>query len=360
MAGLYIHIPFCKKKCNYCDFCSYVKDENTISLYLTALKREIDTLTTNHSPLSTIYIGGGTPSLLNLHQLEFLFGSLLKNLDFNKIEETSFECNPESITEEKLNILKNFGVSRLCFGLQSTKNEILSFLGRVHTFEDFLHKFEISRKLGFKNINIDLIYGIPGQSLDMWKETLKDVVKIKPEHLSIYCLSIEDGTEFQKMGVSVDENLSADMYEYAIDYLENEGYIQYEISNFSLAGFECKHNINYWQNGEYFGFGCSAVSYLNGVRKKNTSDLELYIKTSGKKTATEEMETNSYETILSEKIFLGLRMNKGIILTEEIENKYGQVINKFIEEGFLKLDSDRISLTKNGLFVSNRIFMEFV
>ncbi|MFN3966205.1 MAG: radical SAM family heme chaperone HemW [Endomicrobiia bacterium] len=367
MLGVYIHIPFCKKKCNYCDFCSYVRDENTISLYLDALKREIfyytsffSFLIAHSSSFFTIYIGGGTPSLLNCHQLKFLFDSIIDNFDISKVCEITFECNPESITKEKLKILKDFGVNRLSIGVQSLNDKILKFLGRVHTKNDFLKKYELARRLGFENINIDLIYGIPGQTLNNWEETLKNVVRLKPEHISAYCLTIEEGTKLKKDGIVLDDDKSADMYEFAVSYLVNYRYKHYEISNFAFPKYECKHNINYWQNGQYFGFGCSAVSYLNGIRRKNTTDLDLYIETAGEKTAVEEIDIYNPEKYLSEKIFLGLRMTEGIPLTQEIKNKYGQVIDRFINEGFLKLDSGNISLTKSGLFVSNRIFMEFV
>ncbi len=363
MPGLYIHIPFCKKKCNYCDFCSFVRDEETIFEYLKSLEKEIifhSSLITHHLSLVTIYIGGGTPSLLNCQNLEYLFKSVLDNLDISKVQEISFECNPESITEEKLKILKRFGVSRLSIGLQSMDDNILRFLGRVHTKDEFLKKYEIARKCGFENINVDLIYGIPGQTLKILEDTLKSLIKLNPEHISAYCLTVEEGTNFKKICISVNDDDSASMYEFTIDYLTGSGYNHYEISNFAKKDFECRHNINYWRNGEYLGLGCSAVSYLNGIRRKNTSDLELYIKTAGNTTAPEEIEINNDEKTLSEKIFLGLRMSEGILLTEEIKNKYGNVINKFIRDGFLKLDSGRISLTKKGLFVSNRILMEFV
>ncbi|MDO8735392.1 MAG: radical SAM family heme chaperone HemW, partial [Elusimicrobiota bacterium] len=266
--AFYIHIPFCRKKCNYCDFVSMpiqtgdtqwhseAKPKNLTDYtdrYLKTLVNEFSLrfpLPVSHFPL-TIYIGGGTPSILSEKQIEFLFNGLffyLPKLENNELE-FSCEANPESITEQKLRILKNFGVNRLSIGLQSLDDKILNFLGRVHTLKDFSRCYESARKIGFENINIDLIFGIPGQTIENWSSTLKSVVRLNPEHISIYSLTIEKGTRFFENGLQKDDDIDADMYEFAIDYLEKNGYHHYEISNFSKPGFECKHNINYWKNG---------------------------------------------------------------------------------------------------------------
>jgi len=279
--AFYIHIPFCRKKCGYCDFVSADYADKTTDYtdrYLQALSKEISfhfPLPTSYFPL-TIYIGGGTPSVLSEKQIVFLFKTILAHLTkcaSEKIEIT-FEINPESITEQKLKILKDYGVNRLSIGLQSFNDMILKFLGRVHTVKDFLSCYESARKIGFKNINIDLIFGIPGQTVKTWQRTLKCALQLKPEHISTYSLTIEKGTRFFETGLRKDDDADADMYEFAIHYLKKNGYHHYEISNFSRAskpGFECKHNINYWKNGEYLGFGLGAVSYIKGKRIKNSA-----------------------------------------------------------------------------------------
>ena len=363
--AFYIHIPFCRKKCNYCDFVSTQinadKNADCADRYLKALAEEFSlhlTLYTLHLPL-TIYIGGGTPSVLSEKQIEFLFKNLFnyfRNYESSIIPEITAEVNPESVTEQKLKILKDYGVNRLSIGLQSFDDNILKFLGRVHTVKDFLMCYEIARKIGFGNINIDLIFGIPGQTTENWKSTLNGAIELKPEHISIYSLTIEKGTRFFETGLQKDDDIDADMYEFAIEYLKKNGYHHYEISNFSKCGFECKHNINYWKNGEYFGFGLGAVSYINGIRIKNTENLTDYL--NGK--FRSDFEELNCEQKMSEDLMLGLRLTDGVEISDNIKEKFSVAISNLKNDGLLKEQNNLLKLTDKGIMFANCVFREFL
>ncbi|MFA5780484.1 MAG: radical SAM family heme chaperone HemW [Elusimicrobiota bacterium] len=362
--AFYIHIPFCKKKCNYCDFVSMPiradKGTNYADRYLKVLVKEFSLyslLAIRHSPL-TIYIGGGTPSVLSEKQIEFLFNRLfsyLPKLKNNELE-FSFEVNPESITGQKLKTLKDYGVNRLSIGIQSFDDKILKFLGRVHTVKDFLRCYESARKIGFENINIDLIFGIPGQTTENWSSTLKSVVHLNPEHISIYSLTIEKGTRFFETGLQKDDDTDADMYEFAIEYLKKNGYHHYEISNFSKPGFECEHNINYWKNGEYIGFGLGAVSYIKGKRIKNTENLTDYL--NGK--FRSEFEELDCERKMSEDLMLGLRLTGGVEMSGSIKEKFSAKISNLKNGGLLKEQDNFLKLTDKGIMFANCVFREFL
>jgi len=368
MRSLYVHIPFCRKRCSYCDFASYSGKEELISEYMGALEREIINLKlcgreilNFELPLSTIFVGGGTPSLLSSGQIKQLFDIIKKNFDLSFLREITFESNPESLTCEKLAVLKDaFSNIRLSIGLQDYDDNNLKTLGRIHNVQDFIEKYEMARQAGIDNINIDLIYGIPGQSVNDFQNTLEKTIKLKPQHISAYCLTIAEGAEFAKAGIEVNGDLAADMYQKAIEQLSAGGYGHYEISNFALPGYECEHNKTYWRNGEYYGIGCGAVSYIDGTRRKNTTDLKRYLLNSGKNSIQEEIETLNKESRLGETIMLGLRMREGLELTEEIGAKYGDVINKFVEDGFMGVNHNKFYITEKGFFVSNRILAEFI
>ncbi|MBN1383892.1 MAG: radical SAM family heme chaperone HemW [Elusimicrobia bacterium] len=366
--GVYIHIPFCRKKCNYCDFVSVATNKkhacpdftsgDYADKYLNVLSKEFascSSLLSSLSPL-TLYIGGGTPSILSEKQIEFLFKELFLYFRLDSIREATFEINPESITEGKLKLLKEYRVNRLSIGLQSFDNNILKLLGRVHEVGDFLRCYELARKTGFDNINVDLIFGIPGQPLKIWKDTLAETIRLHPEHISTYSLTIEEGTSFFNQDLRKDTDLDADMYEFAIEFLKEKGYCHYEISNFSRPGLECKHNINYWRNGGYFGFGLGAVSYIKGKRIKNTEKFDEYL--AGKFHA--ETEENDNKIKQSEDLILGLRMIKGIEINDDIKKRFYSQICALKNQGLLNEQDNSLKLTDRGILFANQVFREFV
>ncbi|MFH0947668.1 MAG: radical SAM family heme chaperone HemW [Elusimicrobiota bacterium] len=384
--GIYIHIPFCRKKCNYCDFVSTPitqmtqrktadgtddpplaghserseESHNLIDRYLKVLVKEFSFCLPSsifHLP-SSIYVGGGTPSIFSEKQIEFLFSNLFKSecVRLNPPYESTYEINPESITKDKLKLLKSFGINRLSFGLQALDNNLLKILGRVHTKEDFLKKFDIARKIGFENINIDLIFGIPEQTLRDWQKTLTEAITFNTEHISVYNLTVEEGTNFHKNGVVVDDDLSADMYEFAIEYLKKNGYHHYEISNFGRPGRQCQHNINYWRNGEYLGFGLGAVSYIKGKRIKNTENLTDYL--NGK--FHSDFEELNNEQKMSEDLMLGLRLTDGMKISSKIKEKFSAKINNLKNDGLLSERNDFLKLTDKGIMFANCVFREFL
>ena len=363
IGAFYVHIPFCRSKCNYCDFVSADYGDKTADYadrYLEALVREFShrlPSTADRHP-TTVYIGGGTPSMLSEKQIKFLFETLLDpaSVNLNPDLEITFEANPESITEEKLRTLKTSGVNRLSLGLQSFDDDFLRFLGRAHTKDDFLTAFGLARGAGFKNINVDLMFGIPGQTFRDWSESLESAIRLEPEHISVYCLTIEEGTNFKKYGVVTDDDLSAYMYRLAIEFLKKSGYVHYEISNFSRPGRECAHNINYWRNGQYLGLGLSAVSYIDGIRIKNTENLEDYL--AGKLHI--DFEKLDDERKLSENLILGLRLTEGIRLSDTILEKYSSQINNLKNNGLLEQQENILKLTDNGIMFANSVFREFL
>ncbi|MCB4792463.1 MAG: radical SAM family heme chaperone HemW [Elusimicrobia bacterium] len=359
MYSLYIHIPFCRKKCNYCDFVSFHGQEETIPVYLESVEKEMKKYSTNH--IFTIFIGGGTPTLLSCANFETLFKSIRTNFNCHRLSEVTVEANPESLTLDKLKTLKTIGVNRLSIGVQSFMDEELFYLGRVHSFQDFLNAYDLARRVDFANINIDLIYGMPNQTLLHWQRTLQTAVSLAPEHISIYPLTIEPGTPFASSNIAVDEDEQAGMYECSMDYLASKGYRQYEISNWSKEGFKCRHNLTYWHNYEYIGIGVSAASYIKGFRKKNTSNLEEYIRLiEVGASPIQEYENIDYNKKLSEEIILNLRCTSGFFLHKHIEQKYRNVIEVLIKKGLLQKDNQNIKLTRQGLLMANQVMKEFV
>lgn len=369
--SLYIHIPFCMQKCLYCDFTSYSKKEDVMFGYVKALSKEIVNKTKNKI-IKTIFIGGGTPTYLSLEALNILKDTL-KIIDKKENIEFTVEGNPGTFTEKKLKLLKSMGVNRLSIGLQSSQNVLLKTLGRIHSFEDFVHSFKMARKEGFHNINIDLMFAIPNQSLHDWKETLLKVVELEPEHLSCYSLIIEEETRFYDL---YNKNLlklpkeeeERQMYEYCIDFLNKEGYSQYEISNFAKTNKECKHNLVYWDLGEYIGCGVGAHSYINNQRYENTDSIEEYIKEINLNNLTKiNLHTNSQKENMEEFMFMGLRKTKGVAIDdfeerfgENIINIYGKVINKYKKLNLLIEKEKRIYLSKEAVSISNTILSDFL
>lgn len=368
--GLYIHIPYCKMKCYYCDFPSFSGKDSTMIKYAKALSKEID-LMCKEKVISTIFIGGGTPTYFSLDGWEIIKQSIDK-LNKDNVEFT-IEGNPKTFTKDKLEIFKNMGVNRISIGLQAWQDEHLNSLGRIHTLEDFKNTYKLLRDFNFNNINVDLMFGLPNQSLSHWKETLHEVAKLNPEHISAYSLIIEDGTYFynlyKKNQIQLpDEETERDMYEVTISALGKYGYEQYEISNFSKHNKPCKHNLIYWELKEYIGCGSSAHSYLNGYRYRNEENIEKYIlKMESENNALIEKHYNSIEEDIEEFMFLGLRKIEGVSIEEfekrfskDIFNVYGKIIEKYRNLNLLKINNSRLMLTAKGIEVSNSIMSEFL
>jgi len=358
--GLYLHIPFCKQKCGYCDFASFAGIENQIDTYLTALEKEAQ----KYSAVSfdTLYIGGGTPSILSVCQLEKLFQLISKNFGHIKnFSESTLEANPESLTAEKLNFLKSTGLNRLSIGLQSFDDNTLQRIGRIHTVDMFLQAYQNARETGFLNINVDLIAGLPGQTEKQFLDGLKKLISLSPEHISVYALQVEEGTAFYRTGITADEDLVRHEWEQAHFLLMENGYIHYEISNFARRGFESKHNLNYWKDGEYVGLGSAAASYQAGIRRHNVSSVTEYIaRIKNDKSPTDFQEQLTGKAKAGEQIMLGLRMLGGVQLSTEQKELFTPEIKELCARGLVEQNGDLLKLTFEGMFLANQAFMAFV
>lgn len=368
--SLYIHIPFCKQKCLYCDFTSYCGKESQMLSYSKALSTEIDNI--KDKKVKTIFIGGGTPTYLSLEGWNILKKSIDK---LQKSEDLEFtvESNPKTFDKEKLEILKSMGVNRISIGLQAWQNKHLKALGRIHTREEFLKSYNMAREVGFENINVDLMFGIPNQSFDEWKETLNEIIKLNPEHLSCYSLIIEEDTPFynlyenQKINLPSEE-LERKMYWYTLKSLKEKGYHQYEISNFSKENKECRHNLVYWDLNEYIGCGVAAHSYSQGYRYNNSGKIEEYIKLiENNQSPIVEKVRNSLKSDIEEFIFMGLRKIKGISIEEfhkrfkkSIYELYSDVIAKHKSKGLIIEYNGYLFLSDKGVEVSNYIMSDFL
>lgn len=366
--ALYIHIPFCKQKCLYCDFTSFSFLESFMEDYVEALNIEIKKVADKN--ISTIFIGGGTPTYLNLKNLNML-KETLKTLKLTKETEFTVEGNPGTFSKEKLEVLKHMGVNRLSIGLQAVQDSLLKKLGRIHDFNDFLNSYNMAREIGFNNINIDIMFGLPGQDIKMWQETLKTVTSLKPEHLSCYSLILEEGTPFfDKYDYKdlPDEDVVSDMYSITKEFLREKGYFQYEISNFSKKNLECRHNIVYWNLKNYIGIGSGAHSYYEGIRYRNESNVKKYIKSIKKYgNAIVEVHNNSLKDDMEEFVFLGLRKINGISMKEfknrfkeDIFSIYGNVIKKYESKGLIVITEDRLFFSSRGIEISNYILSDFI
>lgn len=368
--ALYIHIPFCKQKCLYCDFPSFSGRERFMLDYSQALEKDINGI--GERSIKSIFIGGGTPTYLSLEAWNNIKNSIDKLYKTLNLEFT-VEGNPGTFTEEKLRFLKDMGVNRLSIGLQAWQNSMLEKLGRIHTVEDFMESYKLARDVGFNNINVDLMFGLPGQTYDSWKETLEHVVALNPEHVSCYSLIIEENTPFWKMYDEEkfklpEEELERKMYSFAVEFLKAKGYNQYEISNFSKKNRECKHNLVYWNLEEYIGCGVGSHSYVNGERYRKTENIEEYI--AGVKSGNNlqlDIHKNSIKEDMEEFIFMGLRKIDGISMGEftirfkkDIYSVYGDVIRKYKCNGMLIEEKDRLFLSERGIEVSNSVMSEFI
>lgn len=371
--GIYIHIPFCIKKCEYCDFVSYCNKKEYVPQYINALKKEIKNNINKEYKITTIYIGGGTPSSIEENYIADIIETIKLNMndedlkDFENIEVT-IEVNPGTVNKEKLQVYKKIGINRLSIGLQETHNELLKSIGRIHTYEEFIKTYKLARKIGFNNINVDLMIALPNQTIQDIKENLEKIIKLNPEHISVYSLILEEGTPFynkyneNKIKLP-DEELERNMYWYVKNTLENNGYMHYEISNFSKKGFESKHNMNCWNQEEYLGFGVAAHSYNNRIRYSNTNSIEEYIKGSNKIIHEEQ----TLEDMQKEYMLLGLRKIEGINI-QKFKNKFAQnpififkeQLNKLVDEELIIVDGNEIKLTNKGLDLANIVWEEFV
>ena len=362
--GLYVHIPFCLKKCAYCDFCSFINaDFPQKAEYIDALCREIDSYLGKGISLDSIFFGGGTPSLLSGEEFAKIVSHIREVFTLANDLEFTVEANPKTLTREKLIAYMNEGVNRISLGLQSANSNELSALGRIHSYEEFVESYMLVRDVGIDNLNVDLMYGIPEQTADSFKATLEKVCALSPEHISVYGLILEEGTPLYK---SVDkyrmptEDDECDMYYLAADFLRAKGYSHYEISNYAKEGLECRHNLKYWRCDEYIGVGLAAYSYFDGKRYGNTTDREVYLSTPSEIIIYEEKSTAESEAY--EFVMLGLRLESGISLSE-YKTKFGvdfvtgreEKIQNLLELGYISLTEDNLSLTERGFYVSNSI-----
>ena len=369
--SLYIHIPFCKQKCLYCDFPSYSGKEQFMDEYIDALNKEILQKAQKYS-IKSIFIGGGTPSYLNDISLEDLLITLNKLNLKNNIEFT-VECNPGTLNKKNLDIMKKYNVNRISMGLQSTKNSILKEIGRIHSFEEFKSNYFLAREIGFDNINVDLMFGLPNQTFEERKECLEKIAKLEPDHISAYSLIIEEGTHFynlyekDKLNLPK-EDIEREMYLSTKDILNKYGYHQYEISNFAKIDKECFHNKVYWKCNEYLGLGVSASSFVDEKRIKNIDDIEKYIEKINKnETVIEEIHENDINDDMEEFVFMGLRMIEGIKINEfkkkfnkDIYEVYGDIIEKNIKKELLICNSDKLFLSSRGMEISNYVMSDFI
>lgn len=389
--GIYIHIPFCVKKCYYCDFVSYPDKLDCQKEYIEKLKQEIceESDILKNVNVTTIYIGGGTPSLIDSKYIIEILECLYKYIG-RKEREITIEINPGTVTKEKLKNYKRVGINRISIGLQSSSDRILKTIGRIHNFQEFLEAYNLIVDEGFENINVDLMLGLPEQTIEDLKQSIKEVLnlKLKPKHISIYSLIVEENTPLDKMLKNKEINLPDDEYEreqyaYVKNMLELNGYNHYEISNFAKKGYESKHNVNCWKQKDYIGFGVAAHSYLDGIRFSNTNILREYINNqkfslpikedligkklpikSGVKTIHELQSQKDKE---NEYMLLGLRMIDGVSISE-FKNKfidnpiylYHEKLEKLVNAGLIEIDLDNIKLTRKGLDLANIVWEEFV
>lgn len=369
--SLYIHIPFCKQRCFYCDFPTFAGKERFREEYIDALIKEIKEKCSDYL-IKTIFIGGGTPSYLEENNLEKLLIAVSK-LNLSDKLEYSMECNPGTVNEEKLRIMKKYGINRISFGLQSCNDNLLKKIGRIHTFEEFLENYNLARKVGFNNINVDLMYGLPNLTIQDWKNTLENICELKPEHISAYSLIIEEGTAFYKLYEKDKLELPSEdderiMDKITKDILKANGYHQYEISNFALDGEECEHNKVYWSLDEYIGVGSASSSYIDGYRFTNTSNINDYIeKISNNVSVVIDKHENSIEDEMEEFVFMGLRMVSGIDLLKfekkfgvDINSIYKEIIEKNIKDGLLVVQENKMFLTAKGMELSNSVMSDFI
>ena len=372
--GIYIHIPFCIRKCKYCDFLSFVSDEETMERYVDSLCQEIKAFFEREKnyQVTTIYLGGGTPSILKPELTKMILDTVFSHGNVHPQAEISTEANPGTLTKEKLLIYKETGINRLSIGLQSTEQKELSYLGRIHSYEDFVKGYEMAVSCGFTNINIDLMSAVPYQTLASWERSLERVLALNPAHISAYSLIVEEGTPFyeddQLDELIPDEDTERRMYEVTEEKLLEHGYHRYEISNYAKAGQECAHNLVYWNREDYIGFGLGAASCIRNQRFRNTDVMDDYLKNPFVEfESREEYEVLPLEEQMAEEMILGLRMTAGISKKSfydkygrEMDEVYGEILHRFVNDGLMEEAGEFIRFTKKGLDLSNIVLREFV
>lgn len=356
MAGLYIHIPFCESKCIYCDFYSMANNNHLIDKYIDALlveavlrKNEL-----NSETLTTVYLGGGTPSLLSITQLSKLVNGLKKVFDFSAVEEFTIEVNPDDVTADYIQQAKSLGINRVSMGVQSFSDEDLRFINRRHTAKQATDAIHIINKAGIDNISIDLIYGIPGQNIEMWKNNVDTAISLSVQHISAYTLMYEDGTRLSVMRslgkiTEIDDDVVAAMYDYLVAQLKSNGYIHYEISNFALPGLHSRHNSSYWNLTPYLGLGVAAHSFDGTVRRFNPSNLKMYLDTLGEGKLCVEVENITEAERYDEYVMLRLRTADGID-ADELMHRFGEKYYQFFIEKAKPLVSERSLINENGRY----------
>lgn len=367
--GLYIHIPFCRTKCLYCDFCSFVsRDERQREAYVCALLREIEARGTKDYSVDTVYFGGGTPSLLSAEQIGRILGEIKESFNVSPDAEITLECNPMTVSDgdKHFKELRALGVNRLSLGVQSAVDGELKLIGRRHSFEEAKATFLAARGAGFENISVDLMLGIPSQTFDSLRASASQVINLAAEHISIYSLQLEEGTPLYRMRERyslADDDTAADMYELVVKMMKDAGYRHYEISNFARSDRESKHNCKYWRLDEYLGLGLAAHSDFGGKRLENTRDMERYL--GGEWLQAEIYISNSEREF--EFLMLGLRTADGISKSEflarfgvEFDEKYGEKMEKFKKMGYFCEKGDALALTESGFEVSNAILTEIL
>ena len=374
--GIYIHIPFCKQKCFYCDFCSFANKNEMQEKYVETVINEIKNITHKEKyTVTTIYFGGGTPSILNPEYIKNILQEIKSSFKILDDAEITIEINPGTVNEEKLKRYKEYGINRLSIGLQSANDKILKNIGRIHDYKQFEETFFFARKCGFKNINVDLMIGLPTQAIEDVKQTLEKIIQKNPEHISVYSLIIEEGTIIEKLINEnklqlPDEETERIMYWTVVNELKENGYNQYEISNFSKKTYESKHNTNCWKQKQYIGLGTSAHSYLNKKRYSNTNNIEEYIKNIQESNISKNItihEEQTEESTMNEYMLLGLRMIQGININEFKQKfkidptiKYKEILEKLQKENLIQISKTSIKLTKQGIDFGNIVWEEFI
>ena len=369
-SSAYVHIPFCTQICFYCDFSKVFIKNQPVDDYLKHLMKEVESY--QIGPLRTLYIGGGTPTALNAQQLAYLLEGLEERLDLSQLEEFTIEANPGDITEDKIDVLKQSRVNRVSLGVQTFDDHLLKKIGRAHTEADIYLTIDRLKAAGFLNISIDLIYALPGQTMDQVKENVTKALALDIPHLSLYSLILENHTVFMnrmrrgKLHLPKEDE-EAEMFEYIINALEEAGFEHYEISNFTKPGFESRHNLMYWDNAEYYGLGAGASGYLAGVRYRNHGPIRHYLEAVDKGNARVHEEVLTQLEQMEEELFLGLRKKSGVSIARfeerfglSFEERYGDIVRSLQKEGLLVPDDQVVRMTKRGLFLGDTVAERFI
>lgn len=366
----YVHIPFCTQICYYCDFSKVFIKNQPVDSYLEHLLEEFRSY--DIEKLSTLYIGGGTPTALSAPQLEVLLNGLTKNLDLSVLEELTIEANPGDLNADKIAVLKNSAVNRVSLGVQTFDDKMLKKIGRSHLEKDIYENIDRLKLAGFDNISIDLIYALPGQTMEQVKENVAKAIGLDIPHMSLYSLILENHTVFMnrmrrgKLPLPKEE-LEAEMFEYIIAELERAGFEHYEISNFSKHGFESRHNLMYWDNAEYYGIGAGASGYVNGVRYKNHGPIRHYLSAVEEGNACITEDHLSQKEQMEEEMFLGLRKKSGVSMArfeekfgQSFAGLYGEIVRDLVQQGLMQIEGDHVRMTKRGLFLGDTVAERFI